>query len=80
MGKKKAEDNGRASTTLCSAGAKTKGFDDKRKSRASLTDEQFAGYGINQSQFRGLRRARIPHGLPETAHYPNSFMASLLTQ
>jgi DNA polymerase-3 subunit alpha len=78
MGKKKAEEMA-AHRQRFIQGAKAKGFDDKTKvTRLFDLMEQFAGYGFNKSHSAAYAVLAY-HTAYLKAHYPNYFMASILT-
>jgi DNA polymerase-3 subunit alpha len=78
MGKKKAEEMA-AHRQRFVEGAKTKGFTDKTKvTRLFDLMEQFAGYGFNKSHSAAYAVLAY-HTAYLKAHYPNYFMASILT-
>ena len=78
MGKKKAEEMA-AHRQRFVEGAKGKGFDDEKKV-ARLFDlmEQFAGYGFNKSHSAAYAVLAYQTAYLK-AHYPNHFMAGILT-
>ena len=78
MGKKKAEEMA-AHRQRFVQGAKGKGFEDKTKvTRLFDLMEQFAGYGFNKSHSAAYAVLAY-HTAYLKAHYPNYFMASILT-
>jgi DNA polymerase-3 subunit alpha len=78
MGKKKAEEMA-AHRQRFVRGAKSKGFEDEKKvTRLFDLMEQFAGYGFNKSHSAAYALLAY-HTAYLKAHYPNYFMASILT-
>ena len=78
MGKKKAEEMA-AHRQRFVQGARGKGFEDKAKvTRLFDLMEQFAGYGFNKSHSAAYAVLAY-HTAYLKAHYPNYFMASILT-
>lgn len=78
MGKKKAEEMA-AHRQRFVRGAKEKGFTDEKKvTRLFDLMEQFAGYGFNKSHSAAYAVLAY-HTAYLKAHYPNYFMAAILT-
>ena len=78
MGKKKAEEMA-AQRKRFVRGAKEKGFEDEKKvTRLFDLMEQFAGYGFNKSHSAAYAVLAY-HTAYLKAHYPNYFMAAILT-
>jgi DNA polymerase III subunit alpha len=78
MGKKKAEEMA-AHRQRFVRGAKDKGFEDAKKvTRLFDLMEQFAGYGFNKSHSAAYALLAY-HTAYLKAHYPNYFLASILT-
>jgi len=78
MGKKKAEEMA-AHRQRFVRGAKAKGFEDEKKvTRLFDLMEQFAGYGFNKSHSAAYALLAY-HTAYLKAHYPNCFLASILT-
>ena len=78
MGKKKVEEMA-AQRVKFTTGAKEKGFKDEKKvTRIFDLMEQFAGYGFNKSHSAAYAVLAYRTAYLK-AHYPNFFMASILT-
>jgi DNA polymerase-3 subunit alpha len=78
MGKKKAEEMA-AHRQRFIRGAREKGFEDEKKvTRLFDLMEQFAGYGFNKSHSAAYAVLAYQTAYLK-AHYPNTFMASILT-